>query len=567
MPRIAKTLLVCLLLALVPLVVSTATQSGGKQTDTDPVATDPAQATPAEQPVAATTTVAPAESTDQQPMPEAASLEDELSAAKASVGPTRRLEASADADRASNAEDSQPELSGPLLVAPNPAYLAQPIDLRQLAELAERVRPSSPPEQIAQPAMAEAAVTEESDAATPREAAPEEEAEPLAEDDQSAEEASDDSIAEAEATDAEATDAEAIDAEAESSDASPPPQPQPKKPLSPAMVELRDRVRQTLAIYRRYTLNMRENTAAELMSYCMAFGCNAQVYRDGTSGKKINGITGLCWNYPCAGHQPLTYAEGHIAARVGYGLQQHRSQLLALLALSRVSRDYPMRVDEDVRSVADLVEHEKLSCVSGVDLSLKLIGLVFYLPDDPTWKNRAGQQWSLQRIVQEELEQPIVASRSEGIRRLTGLGYALYRRRKREQPMDGQFGRAGEFLRKYQDYTFSMQNSDGTWGPRLLGSRQTSNDAAVQLDSTGQVLRWLVLSLEEDRLEEPGVVRAVEQVQRLLANHRHRNNVRSMRSAEIDSIMHALHALVVYDERLFQTRAADRPDPEEQAAR
>ncbi len=336
-----------------------------------------------------------------------------------------------------------------------------------------------------------------------------------------------------------------------------PPKPEPKRELTSAEVALRDRIRVTLAFHYRQALSASQNTATEVMHGCLAFGCNTEVYRSGSSGKKVNGITCLCWNYPCAGYEPLVLSEGRVAARVGYGLQEHPSQLLAVLALSRVKATYPVRVGEDVRTVADLVEHEKLSCRSGRDLSLKLIGLAYYQGDDSTWENGLGEEWSIERLIQEELDQPILGSACGGTYRLTALSYALARREGRGQPIEGQFARARKLVDEYHDYALELQNSDGSWGPRFLAARGASRDPALQLRSTGHVLEWLAMSLPEDRLDDPRLVRSLQYVNRLLGGRRYGRNVRSLSTQEIGSVMHALHALAVYDERFFKPRTAE----------
>ncbi len=72
------------------------------------------------------------------------------------------------------------------------------------------------------------------------------------------------------------------------------------------------------------------------------------------------------------------------------------------MALSRVPPDYPVRVGKTVRKVADLVEAEKLGCRTGGDLSLRLIGLSYYV-DEPEWKNDLGETWSIERMIEEEI--------------------------------------------------------------------------------------------------------------------------------------------------------------------
>lgn len=333
-----------------------------------------------------------------------------------------------------------------------------------------------------------------------------------------------------------------------------PPEPEPKRQLTQAQAALRDRLRQTVAFHRGQALSASENTATEVMHCCLAFGCNTELYRSGSSGKKVNGITCLCWNYPCAGYEPLGLSQGRVAPRIGYGLQEHPSQLLAVLALSHVKPTYPLRVGEHVRTVADLVEYEKLSCRSGADLSLKLIGLTYYLGDELTWENSLRQQWSIERIIKEELDQPILSAACGGTQRLMGLGCALAQREKRSQPLEGQFARARKLIDQYHAYALKVQNSDGSWSPGFLAARGTSRNQVLQLRSTGHVLEWLAMSLPEERLDDPRVVRSVEYVDRLLAGQRYRRNVRSLSTREIGSVMHALRALVVYDQRLLEPR-------------
>jgi len=328
-------------------------------------------------------------------------------------------------------------------------------------------------------------------------------------------------------------------------------------PLNAPMVALRDSVRRTLDAYRRTMLSTRDNTATELMHACLAFGCDTEVYQNGPSGKKANGITTLCWNVPCGGYEPLVLSDGRIAARIGYGVQERRSQLLAVLALARVKPDYPMRAGDDIRTVADLVEHEKLNCRSAVDLSLTLIGLAYYVPDDATWENSLGEQWSVERIVREELAREIgnvVAGETD---RVMGLGYVLVRRTKRGQPIEGQFLRAKKFIDQYHDYVLKHQNSDGSWAVRRVPGRSTTYDPTQQLHATGRVLEWLAVSLPEERLADARVVRAVTYLNNLLAGGQYRSNLKSYSTRQIGSVMHALHGLAVYDQRVFKPAAAE----------
>jgi hypothetical protein len=318
--------------------------------------------------------------------------------------------------------------------------------------------------------------------------------------------------------------------------------------LPAELAPLRDRVRRTLAYHFNQPLSAEGNSVGEVINACRAFGCRTEVLR---GGKRINAVTCLCWNYACGGFEPLTMIDGKIVARVGYGRQDQPGQMLAVFALARLPADYPMRVGEEVRRVADFVEQEKLSCRSDTDLSLKLTGLSFYV--EAPWTNDIGEQWSIERMVEEEMAKPIVHSIDGGMPRLMALSAALVDRSRRQEPLDGQYARAAKFTQDFQDFAFTVQNSDGGWSPSFLAERGSSRDPAAQLRSCGRILEWLAFSLPEDRLVEPATIKAVEYVTALLGTARYQGAaVRTMNSRELASVMHALHALALYDERVFK---------------
>ncbi len=567
--RAVRISLVCMLLAFVSVIAAS-----GVRFSHDRLRREAAAARPVSEAKAAELTPA---SAIVEEGPDTASIEQEP------VSPS--VEEEPDTPRPTPALASSDEAGGqqgPILMPIHPAYASRPLETQPL-EFADEPTTQETEEshQVAVEALQDPDLTQE---ATPEEAA--KDADPPAQEQQpdetagaAADEASEQTPPEEPAIEEPAIEGPAIEEPAIEEPAIEEPaieepaiegpaieepvieEPEPKRELTAAQAAQRDRVRKTLAFHHRQALSTRENTATELMHACLAFGCSTEVYRGTSTREKVNGITCLCWNYPCAGYTPLVVSQGRIAARIGYGLQEHPSQLLSVLALARVQPTYPMRVGEDVvRTVADLVEHEKLSCRSGTDLSLKLIGLMYYAADEPVWTNALGEAWSIERIIREELTRPVITAADGGMNRLMGLSYAVYRRAKRGEPIDGQFLRARTFLEDFHGYAFSLQNSDGSWGPHLLAAKGASRDTATQLRSTGHVLQWLALSLPEDRLDDPRVVRAVDRVVSLLGSSRYRNSVKTYSTREIGAVMHALHALMLYDERFFMP-ADPIPEP------
>lgn len=348
------------------------------------------------------------------------------------------------------------------------------------------------------------------------------------------------------------------DAPEESAPESPVAEPLP--PLSPALAALRDRVRRTLAGFYRQPFNTRTNTASDILYFCLPYGCQTEVLNGARGEARINGVTCLCWNYPCAGYELLKVSHGHVAPRVGYGLQVKPSQFLATLALARVPADYPVRAGQRVGTVADVVAFEQLTCQSGMEMSLKLVGLAYYVEPDATWTSTAGEEWSLERMVGEELGQPIVTASGGGTFRLLGLSYALARRIEARLPIVGQYARARKFLDEFQTYALSLQNPDGSWHPYIFAARGTSNDLMGNLRSTGLVSSWLAVSLDNNAVESPRMVRAIDYLTAQLSGKRW--DISAMPPRDIASAMHALHALALYDSRVFKPRDAAAPPAE-----
>jgi hypothetical protein len=139
-----------------------------------------------------------------------------------------------------------------------------------------------------------------------------------------------------------------------------------------------------------------------------------------------------------------------------------------------------------------------------------------------------------------------------GTMRLLGLSLALTRHGSPNPERKSPMARALDFLTEYQRYAFQLQNSDGSWNAKILAARGSSNDQVGQLRATGYVLSWLALSLPQEQLGKPDVVRGVEYLTQSLGVEQARWNVTTLNMVGLDGLMQALNALVTYDMRVFQ---------------
>jgi len=322
--------------------------------------------------------------------------------------------------------------------------------------------------------------------------------------------------------------------------------------LTPELITLRDKLRRVLAMYYPRCQNTHDHSPWEVMHAIIAYGVDTQLFKGGPGGERVNAVGWMCYNYPLNGEQILFVNKGQLDARRGPGVQGHFGQFLAILAQSRLKLDYPMYVNGKNFTLADLVEHEKENCVAGEELTFKLIGLMHYLDSDETWTSKDGQEWSIQRLVREELKQPIRGAACGGTHRLMGFSYAVNKRVQRGKPLVGEFRRAQQFVQDYHRYTFSLQNPDGSFSTEWFTRRGDSPDIDRRLKTSGHILEWISFSLSDEELRDPRTVKAVDYVASiLLRNDQHK--------WEIGPLGHGLHSLMIYHDRLFKEADGERP--------
>jgi hypothetical protein len=348
-------------------------------------------------------------------------------------------------------------------------------------------------------------------------------------------------------------------------------------PRTARFQRLRTLIARTLATYQQRPLNTAQHTPWEVMHGFIAFGIPTQVRVGGPAGELVNAIGWSNMGGRCRGQTMLSVSDERLTALKGFGVQGHSAQYLAILAQCRVAASSPIMVNSREFTVSDLIEEEKLACRERTELTFALIALAHYLPTDASWKARDGQQWSLARLVEEELDQPIRTAPCGGTHRLFGLAYGCQRRLRATGQLDGVYLRAEKYVRDYQQLTLSrLQNRDGSFSTEWFkypADRDDDLDRKVQ--TTGHILEWLVASLEQEQLYHPRIVAATEFLAVTLARE-------PSRSWKIGPLGHALHALNIYQERAWgvvlpggvaafhgpmkavPTLVADRKDPAEE---
>ena len=214
--------------------------------------------------------------------------------------------------------------------------------------------------------------------------------------------------------------------------------------LTPTMIALREKLRDTLAAYHQRPENVAARSPWGAMHAMIAYGVDAELI---AGFQRVNAIGWLCYNGNCNNQTLFWTQNGKLQTKIGPGVQGHAGQFLSMLAQSRVKTDYPLVVDGRKFTVADLIEYEKLTCQTRTELTFKLIALSHYLKSNETWRAQDGQAWDIPRLIQEELSQPIIGAACGGTHRLTGFAYAVRKRQQRGEPVRYAGGNPAQALR------------------------------------------------------------------------------------------------------------------------
>lgn len=317
-------------------------------------------------------------------------------------------------------------------------------------------------------------------------------------------------------------------------------------------VQLRSRIRQVLRFYFNNPPDVSRYTPWEILHYAIAFGVDAQIK---TGSQTANAIGWLCWNYPARG-QTLFSATGNprqLAVHIGPGIEGHEGQVLALLALSKVRRDFVIKVNGTDFTVEDLIRHEQSTCDLGSELTFQLLALSHYLNSEDSWRSDAGEQFTIERLLQSELAQQVNGAACGGTHRLMGISYALNRRRHRDEELTTLWRRAEKYLQDYQKYVMSLQNPDGSFSSNWFQRRGVTSDYQRSLYTSGHIVEWLLFSVDDAMLLHERVLKAVDFLCSNLYAHR-RDRL------DMGTIGHALRALTIFDERVFGAKPGLRRD-------
>ncbi len=279
------------------------------------------------------------------------------------------------------------------------------------------------------------------------------------------------------------------------------------KPLDPVLAKRLSRTEACLAYY----LDNPESTSARspwaVMHALLAFGNEYEMIH---GQGRVNAIGWMCHNGTCRTQRIFTPNGIGFTPNVGGGVQGHEGQFLAILAQSNVPLNYPIQIGSAKFKVEDLVRYEMATCKEKSELTFKLIGLSYYLDSNKQWRANDGKVWTISKLIQEEMAQPIIGAACGGVHRLMGFSFSIRQRQLQGQPLNGQYARAAKFVRDYVEYTWQLQNPDGSFSTSWYEGRANEPNDERKVQTSGHMLEWLMYTLSDDELKNPRVGRAID---------------------------------------------------------
>ncbi len=267
------------------------------------------------------------------------------------------------------------------------------------------------------------------------------------------------------------------------------------------------RVENCLAYYLSHLETTVERSPWSVMHAMLPFGVEGEIL---VGNRRVNAIQWLSNNGTCRGQRLFTPVGRNFRANIGGGVQGHEGQFLAMLAQSQVSAEYPMSVGQNRYTIADLVRYEMATCRERSELTFKLMGLSYYLDTSQVWTTDRRSRWNIEKLVQEELAQPINGAACGGVHRLMGLTFAVRQRQAEGRPIDGQFARADKFIKDFVKYAWQFQNPDGSFSTNWFEARGDEPKMERKVQTTGHILEWLAFTLPEEELHSPRFLKSLD---------------------------------------------------------
>lgn len=246
---------------------------------------------------------------------------------------------------------------------------------------------------------------------------------------------------------------------------------------------------------------------------------------------------------------------------VSFAFEGHANQFLAILSMCNLPLTHEFNVSDPKRpgaskkiTMADMVRHAKMDVHVGNpnEIAWTLWFLANYLEPDEKWVDKNGHPWSMEQLVNIQTNAPLYNGTQDlapcgGTHGMFALACACNSyQAKYDGKLNGAWLAARQKLDKHIELARRLQNRDGSLSTEFFKSTGYSADMGPRFKTSGHMLEWMMMALPPERLNEQWVRSAVMSV----ANDLVRWGGTGLDTADTGAMYHALHALVLYRNRV-----------------
>ncbi len=240
-----------------------------------------------------------------------------------------------------------------------------------------------------------------------------------------------------------------------------------------------------------------------------------------------------------------------------YWFEGHVNQFLAILATCNLPLETTFQTPGGPITMKDMLKNAQMTVNAREEVTWTLWALATYLPSDATWVNAAGEQWSIEKLVQIETGKKVGGPTSPcgGTHGLFALARARNVYLRTGKPLRGAWFEADQKIKKYIEVARVLRNTDGSLSSGFFKTREFKQDFDKRMASEGHLLEFLMMSVSQEQLKEAWIRRAIEATANdLMANRRE--------YVSCSPLYHATNALSIYLDRTAQEtpeKVAEKP--------
>jgi hypothetical protein len=337
--------------------------------------------------------------------------------------------------------------------------------------------------------------------------------------------------------------------------ARPVPPAQPAPPAEPPAKLLDDAELLALidaAVTRVRAMPVRSDTHTpwEVMHAMIPFGTGFDVY-DAEAKEKINGVRWLLERATFGGKRLFLPAPGGLAAWSAgkpYLTQDHPDQYLSKFGRTGIPLTQKILVDGQDYTVADLFNAAKANISAAQEMGFTLTAMILYGGLDAKWKNAAGEEWDIPKVLKLEVEANLDNEACGGSHGLWGLAHALKAQKAAGRPIEGIWSAAEEKVRRHKLMALAWQGPEGYFSAAFFERAARPPTDIHLLYATGHTLEFLAQACTDEEIRSPALRRAAQlTAAKLMANL---ENPKLLRG----TLYHAVHGLMTYRDRFVSAK-------------